>query len=207
MKFTNVFGLYYKLLYTCIMKEELSHTESFKIINEMIAKAKSNYEQSGSFYFLLWGWVVMVANLGHFFLEKFTDYEYPFIFWLLTFPAAGLAIWYSTKKKSASQTTSHFSRIYGQVWMTVGIGILISLVFMSKINFNHSAVILMLAGMGTYISGQLLRFNPLIFGAIALWIAAIVCFNLPQTDQYLVGALGILAGYIIPGYLLKSTEK
>lgn len=189
------------------MKEELSHTESLKIINEMISQAKNNYEQSGSFYFLLWGWVVMIANLGHFILEKFTSFEYPFIFWTLTFPAAGLAAWYGIKQKNKAGSKTHFSSLYGEVWVAMGICMLLSLLFMSKINFNHSAIILMLAGAGTYLSGRMLKFRPLVFGSFALWIAAITCFSLPVTDQYLVGAIGILFGYLIPGYLLKSAEK
>ncbi|MEP3389834.1 MAG: hypothetical protein ABJO02_16710 [Reichenbachiella sp.] len=189
------------------MKEELSHTESLKIINEMIAEAKNNYEQSGSFYFLLWGWVVMIANLGHFILDKYTSFEYPFIFWALTIPAGIAAAWYSSKQKKEAQTTTHLSRLYGEVWAALGVCLILSLFFMSKINYNHSAVILMLAGVGTYLSGRMLKFRPLVFGAIALWTSAIVCFNLPMTDQYLVGAIGILLGYLIPGYLLKSAEK
>lgn len=173
----------------------------------MIAQAKNNYEQSGSFYFLLWGWVVMVANLGHYVLDKFTSFEYPFIFWTLTIPAGILAAWYGTKQKNQARMRSHISRLYGEVWIAIGICILLSLLFMPQLNFNHSAVIMMLAGAGTYLSGRMLRFRPLIFGAIALWVAAIVCFNLPMADQYLVGAIGILAGYLIPGYLLKSAEK
>lgn len=188
------------------MKEELSHTESFKIINEMIAQAKNNYEKSGSFYFLLWGWVVMIANLGHYTLEKFTTYEYPFIFWMLTIPAAIVAAVHGSKQKSNTQAKTHFSRLYGEVWIAVGIGIFLSLIFMEKINHNHSAIIMLLAGIGTFVSGRMLKFKALIFGAIALWIASIVCFNVPITDQYLVGAIGIFAGYLIPGYLLKSAE-
>lgn len=189
------------------MKEELSHTESLKIIDEMIATAKNNYEKSGSFYFLLWGWVVMVANLGHYVLEKFTTFEYPFIFWLLTIPAGILAAVHGSKTKSKARTQSHISRLYGEVWIAIGICIVLTLLFMPQLNYNHSAVIMMLAGAGTYVSGRMIRFRPLIFGAAALWAAAIVCFNLSMIDQYLVGALGIFAGYLIPGYLLKSAEK
>lgn len=173
----------------------------------MIAQAKNNYEQSGSFYFLLWGWVVMIANLGHYILDKFTSFEYPFIFWTLTLPAAALAAWYGSRQTNTTQTKTHFSRMYGQVWTAIGICMAFSLLFMSKLNYNHSALIMMLAGAGTYLSGQMLRFRPLIYGAFALWVASVACFSLPMTDQYLVGALGILAGYLIPGYLLKSAEK
>jgi len=189
------------------MKEELSHTESLKIINEMIVKAKNSYEQCGSFYFLLWGWVVLTANACHFFLEKFTTYQYPFIVWLIALPAIAVTIWYSIRQKNAAMTQSHLSRLYGEVWIGVGVAIVLSLVFMSKINFNHTAIILLVAGIGTYMTGRMLRFRPLILGAVALWLGSIICFNLPVTDQNLVAAISIFAGYLIPGYLLKFAEK
>ena len=172
----------------------------------MISQAKSNFDKSGSFYFLLWGWVVMIANLGHYLLSSYTNYEHPYIFWSLTIPAAVVAIVYGVRKRNNMPAKSHFAQLYGEVWIGVGICILLSLIFMSNINFNHGAVILMLAGIGTYMSGRMLKFMPLVVGAIALWIASAVCFNLPETDQYLVSSIGILAGYIIPGYMLKSAE-
>lgn len=189
------------------MKEELSPTESLKIINEMIAKAKNNFEKSGSFYFLLWGWVVMAANLGHYFLERFTTYEYPFVVWLIALPAIALTISHSMRQRNNAGSQTHLSGLYGQVWMAVGVCLILSLVFMSKINFNHTAIIMMLAGLGTYLSGRMLKFRPLLFGALALWLSSLICFNLPMVDQYLVAAIGILAGYLIPGYLLKSAER
>lgn len=189
------------------MKEELTPDRSFEIINEMISHAKNNYEESGSFYFLLWGWVVMLANLGHFALERFTAYEYPFVVWLLTIPAALISAWHGIRQKDKTTTRTHLSHLYGEIWIGVGIGIVLSLIFMSKLNFNHGAIIMIFAGIGTYMSGRMLKFRPLIFGAIALWLAAVLCFYLPETEQYLVGAIGILAGYLIPGYLLKTAEK
>ncbi|MEO9964970.1 MAG: hypothetical protein ABJF11_04230 [Reichenbachiella sp.] len=189
------------------MKEELSHTESLKIINEMISEAKNSFDKNGSFYFLLWGWVIMIANLSHYILDKYTSYEYPFVVWLITIPAIVATIWYSIKLKSKAQSQSHLTRLYGEVWIGVGISIILSLIFMSKINFNHTAIIMMSAGMGTYLSGRMLKFKPLVFGAIALWLSSLICFTLPMTEQHLVASIGILAGYLIPGYLLKSMEK
>lgn len=189
------------------MKNELTHTESLNIINEMISQAKNNFDKSGSFYFLLWGWVVMLANLGHYMMAKFTTFEHPYIFWLLTIPAAIFSMIYGIRKRNNAVVQTHISSLYGEVWIGVGVCIFLSLVFMSQINFNHGAVIMMLAGIGTYMSGRMLKFMPLVIGAIALWVSAVICFNLPEIDQYLVSSIGILAGYIIPGYLLKSAEQ
>ena len=73
--------------------------------------------------------------------------------------------------------------------------------------YRKFAFILLFAMGGTYISGQMLNFRPLVMGAFALLVSGIVCFNVSMVDQYLVGAIGILLGYLIPGYMLKSRES
>ena len=56
--------------------------ESLKIITQMINKTKVNIRE-GSFYFLLWGWLIMLILLGIFFLEKFTRVIHTEWLWLL----------------------------------------------------------------------------------------------------------------------------
>lgn len=190
-----------------MLEKELTKQESLNLITEMINQAKSNYTRGGSFFFLLWGWTVMLANFGHYYLEKFTDFDRPHLIWALTLPSAVISIIYSVRLGKKSLVTTHLDRMYGQVWLAVGVGVIVSLIFMSRIGFSHNPVILLFAGMGTFISGQMLRFTPLALGGIALWIAAVIGFSVPVVDQYLVGGIGILAGYLIPGYLLKSKEQ
>ncbi|MEQ9307696.1 MAG: hypothetical protein RJQ14_27545 [Marinoscillum sp.] len=188
-------------------EKELSKDESLDLIREMIHQAKSNYQKGGSFHFLLWGWVVMLANFTHYYLDAFTNYEMPYIVWLVTFPAGIISAVYGARQKKRAQVSSHLDRMYGQVWIAVGLGVVITLTFMGKLSYNHNAVILLFASIGTYISGHLLKFKPLIFGGLALAAASIVAFSVTVTDQYLVGGIGIFAGYLIPGYMLKSKEK
>lgn len=188
------------------MKEELSKDESLALITEMIGQAKRNVAKGGSFYFLLWGWVIALANLGHYLIDRFDWYEYPYIVWFLVIPAMIVTLVYSARRGSAAKIVSHYDRIYGQIWMAIFIAIMILLVFMAKLDFNHNAVILLFSGLGTYISGFLLRFKPLILGGIALAISAVIAFNVSVMDQYLVAAVGLVLGYLVPGYLLKRAE-
>jgi hypothetical protein len=188
-------------------ERELTGKESLHLITSMISQAKSNYQKGGSFYFLLWGWVVLVANLGHYYLEAFTDYQQPYIVWLITIPAGIVSGIYGRNQSKRAQVISHLDRLYGQVWVAIGAAVVILLVFMRRLDYNHNAVIMLFSGIGTYMSGAMLRFKPLMVGGIVLGIASIVCFNVSITDQYLVGGIGIFAGYLIPGYLLKNKEK
>ena len=187
--------------------KELTRDESLDVIMNMIGQAKRNIAKGGSFYFLLWGWVVMLANLGHYILDKYDLYDQPYIVWMATIPAGIASGIYGARQGRNATVKSHLDRLYGRMWMAIGVGIVTTLIFMSEVNYNVNAIILMFSSMGTFISGSMLRFKPLILGGIALWISSIIAFNLPVTDQYLVGAIGILAGYLIPGYLLKKAEN
>ena len=189
------------------MKEELSKDESLALITEMIGQAKRNLAKGGSFYFLLWGWVVALANLGHYLIDRFDWFEHPYIVWLLMIPAMIVTIIYSARRDQRSKIVSHYDRVYSHLWIAVFIAIVILLTFMQKLDFNQNAVILLFSGLGTYLSGYLLRFKPLIIGGVALGVSSIVAFNVSVNDQYLVAAIGLVLGYLIPGYLLKRAES
>jgi hypothetical protein len=67
-----------------------------------------------------------------------------------------------------------------------------------------SPYILMLVGFPTFMSGIIIKFRPLIIGGICFWIfALLVNFSGP-----VLGPLGVplsmIAGYLIPGYMLKN---
>lgn len=185
----------------------MTKEESLAVITNMIAQTKKNYSSGSSFYFLLWGWVVMLADFSHYILMKFTDIPHPELVWLVTFPAGIISAIYSVKQRERALAVTHLDKVYGKIWIAVGIAIIMSIIFMSKVEYNHGPIILLNAGVGTFISGSLLRFRPLVFGGIALWVASLIAFNVPMVDQYLVGGFGIFAGYLIPGYMLKRVEK
>ena len=190
------------------MKEsELTNSESLQIITDMIGQAKRNIAQGGSFYFLLWGWVVLIGNFGHYFIAKYDLYPAPYIIWLITIPAVIISIIYSVRQGQKAKVTSQFDKVYGNLWTAIFVVLVTVLVFMSKLSYNHNAVILLLAALGTFVSGRLISFKPLIFGGIALYIGSLVAFNVSVLDQYLVAGMAIILGYLIPGYLLKQAEK
>ncbi len=185
--------------------DELTNEQSLEIITRMIGEAKRSIARGGSFYFLLWGATVAVANFGHYALDK-AEYAMPYLIWLVSLPALVITIIHGKQQGRKNQVSGHFDRIYGHIWLIVGVAMVCTILFMSSINFNHNAVILLLAGAGTYISGCMLRFNPLRIGAIVLVAAACLAFTQSPTDQNLIAGIGIIFGYIVPGVLLKRQE-
>ena len=188
------------------MKNQLTKEQSLEIITRMIAETKHNFRAGGSFFLLLWGWVVAICNFGHYFLEVF-GYPMPYIVWLLVIPAAIATVMKSRTIGSKMVVKTHLDRIYNHIWIACSIGIAIVLVFMHEINMHHNPVILLLAGVGTYMTGIILRFKPIIFGAFALWLAGLVAFLIPGHEQNLLAGIAIIVGYLLPGYLLKKTER
>lgn len=189
------------------MKEsELTNSESLQIITDMIHQAKRNIAKKGSFYFLLWGWVVMVGNFGYYIIASYDLHHAPHIIWSITIPAAIVSIVYSMMQRKAATHTSQIDGVFSNLWMAIFASIVVVLIFMSKMEYNHNAIILLLSGLGTFVSGRLLKFNPLILGGLALWLSGIVAFNVNVVDQCLVGGIAIIVGYLIPGYLLKKAE-
>ena len=189
------------------MEKELSSKEQIKFISEMIYQAKRNFAGERSFYFLLWGWVVSVANFVHYILDIFRLYEAPYLVWLIAIPAAIASIWYGFKKSTTTQVTSHLDKVYASIWIGIIVMIIICLIFMSRINYNHNPIILLFAGLGTFVSGILIKYKPIIIGAIVLWAGACSGLLFSVSNQQLISGIAVFLGYLIPGYMLKKAEK
>ena len=57
--------------------------------------------------------------------------------------------------------------------------------------------------MPTVISGSILRFWPLIVGGVTCWVLSILSPFVAYEYQLLLLAAAVVAGWIIPGYLLR----
>ena len=186
--------------------ENLTAQQSLDLITNMIKQTQSNLRQN-SVYFLLWGWVIAICNLGMYVLSNFTDFERPYFIWLATIPAWIITIIIGSKQSKSSTVTTHLDNINMWLWIALAISIFPSILFGSKIGWMINAVVLMPVGLCTFVSGILLRFKPLIFGGIVIWIAGALCYWVAPIDQYLVGALAMILGYLVPGYMLRAAKK
>lgn len=182
-------------------ENKLTAEESLDIITNMINEAKSKVQRNG-FYFLLWGWVVALANLGMYILYQI-DYPYPFIVWSITIPAWIISMVRGFREGKTPGAKSHLDLISTWLWLSFGITIFILIAFGRTINFNLNPVILTVSAIPTFLSGMLIRFRPLVFGGVAFWAFGIVSFLLPKETQPLIGAIAVICGYLVPGYMIN----
>jgi hypothetical protein len=180
--------------------------ESLRIITEMIDRTKKIIGQ-GSFYLLFWGWLVFFCSFSEYLLHKFTDYASPWKVWLLVIPGVAVSMVYGFLKGRKAKVHSYTAAIYMWTWL----GFLVSAVVLYAVVWGRwelfSPLILTLVAVPTFISGVILKFRPLIIGAVSFWIFALVSrFTGPDIAPLAV-PVAMLTGYLIPGYLLKRKEN
>lgn len=185
--------------------ENLTARQSLDIIAAMIQEAKGNVQRN-NFFFLFWGWVVVLANLGMYALTML-DYQHPYGVWIITVPAWIYTLYkiFTTNKKERS--ISHFDRISARLWISYSITLFLLVFFGFKINFQLNPVILAISAIPTIVSGTVLNFKPLMIGGLAFWVSAVICFLVPMESQPLIGAVAIACGYLIPGYMLRNRKE
>lgn len=185
---------------------DFSPHQSLDLIQSMINQAQGNLMKN-SFYFILWGWAIFLANLGMYGLYKFSDFPYPYLVWLIAIPAWVITMVYGSRQGSQAGKKTHLDRINMWLWISFGLSIIPFIIFMQKIGFNVNPVVLVLTAIPTFLTGIMLKFRPLILGGISFYAFGIICFMVNPLDQYLVGAVAIACGYLVPGYLLRATRE
>ncbi len=187
-------------------EKELSPEESLDLIQDMIGRARRRFTDN-SIFFLLWGWVVMLGSLTHYFLGNFTDYEMPYIGWVLTVPAFIFSMVYGARKGRQQTTRLYTDRVYGWLWVMLGVVMFTMVFYGENLNWQIVPLTMLMAAVGTVVSGAMMKFRPLQIGGACFLILGIVSFQLDESTQMLLMAVAVLIGYLIPGYMMKTKAK
>jgi len=175
----------------------------------MIENTKAKFQDNGFFY-LLWGWLVLFASSSHFVMFQM-GIEYFWAAWPVAMTAGGITsgiVGYRMGKKAQVKTI--FDTTIVSLWYAFTVTLFVILVSAGagKISWNMANVLIIaLYGLGTFISGSMMQFKPLVFGGIFSWVAAGVGIFLPAMYSMPLVSVSILVAYLIPGYMLKSRAK
>ncbi|MBA3970822.1 MAG: hypothetical protein H0X46_01515 [Bacteroidetes bacterium] len=186
-------------------EKQLTQEESLRIIHEMIAAAKNDVK-ADAFIFLLWGWLVFIASIAQFILIKM-NMEWNSAPWLLMPVGGVITIVYSIRKGKQDKTKTNVTESLKYTWIAFTAALFIIMFFNRMEVLQVLPCIMVLYGMGLFLSGGALKFKPLIYGGIFCWLCAIAGFEVQNLYQLLILAVAVLGGYIIPGYLLKMNNK
>jgi hypothetical protein len=190
------------------MPDSFSPEQSLQLIQSMIEKTKSNISQN-RFYFLFWGWLVFSTVLAQFILKVVFQYTHHYLVHLMVIPAVVITIYYAkTHHKRTHRTYIGESMSY--LWTGIGISFFILSFLISNLQegfLNGYPFFILFYGLGTFVSGRILQFKPLVIGGIVNWILACLCIFVSFDYQMLIAALAILTSYIIPGHLIRPNQK
>jgi hypothetical protein len=75
-----------------------------------------------------------------------------------------------------------------------------------NIDWLLSQYMLMLA-LGTFVTGGILKFKPLIYSSISFIVLAQVSFFFQGEIKILLAALSFITGLIVPGHILYSKRQ
>jgi hypothetical protein len=191
------------------MEEKFSPQDSLLLIQAMIDKTKVDLGEN-RIYFLFWGWLSFVAILGQFFLKVVVQYKHHYLVWLMMVPAVIITVIYSLRQHKKKQKKTYIGDSMSNLWTGVGVSffVLSCIITMQKEGWNYSyPFFILLYGLGTFVSGKILQFRPLIIGGIFNWLLAIAASFVSFDYQLLFAAAALLTSYIIPGHLLPTSKN
>ena len=191
-----------------MQQEKFSPEQSLQLIQTMISKTKQDMSDN-SIYFLVWGWITFIACAGQFILKHILQYEQHYQVWWLVVIGIIFSIYQGIKDGKKQNAKTYVGDSIKYLWMGMGISYFVLSMILSKIGWGSAVFpfFILLYGLGTFISGNILQFKPLIIGGIIAWALAIGAVYVTYDYQMLFGAAAILVSYIIPAYLLRSRNK
>jgi hypothetical protein len=124
------------------------------------------------------------------------------------FVAVGFIIMFFYKSKTGNRNLiiTHLDRVLTTLWLSAGVIFVLIILFCYYDESYPTPYILAITGMATFISGMVVRFSPLIAGGVLFAVISIVSIFIPGLSQPLLVAIALVLGFLIPGYLLKTSK-
>lgn len=188
------------------MERELTPSESLKLIETMIGQAKQSFHRN-SFYFLLWGVLLILAMGVNYFLAVKGDVRGGYAWAVAGVLGGVISMVHSRREGKRVRTATAMDSLMLWVWVAFLATLLTSMVGSSLASGSMSvASIMVITGMPTFISGHLVRFRPLIWGGMLFWVLGAIAFFVDVRTVVVLYIAAMLFGYLVPGYLLKRQE-
>ena len=183
----------------------MNTTESLEIIENMYQESKKTLHRN-SFYFILWGILLIIAGITEFIL--FGEGNFWLVWPIVSALGAIASFIYGFKESRIAGGQTSGDRITSFTWGAFGFILVLGIVYAVMNQLAPHAIALMMAGAATFISGGISRFKPFIWGGILLEVGAIICaFFVDNSMQGLVFAISIFMGYVLPGIALRKAEN
>jgi hypothetical protein len=188
------------------MDKDLTPEQSLATIESMIAEAKRSFHRN-SFYFLLWGALLIVAMAFNLAMARMNNPIGSYAWGVIGIVGGLVSFLHGARESKRLPVRTAMDRVIMWLWFAFVITMLTIIVGAGTVGYaTPIGSIMVLTGLPTFVSGQLMRFRPLIFGGILFWILGTISFFVDVQVMALLYIAAMLFGYIVPGYLLKRQE-
>lgn len=182
--------------------------DQLNLIEEMISQSKTRISE-GSIFYLLWGWLVIIAAAFNYYMLVIEQSNYHWIAWPILMTIGGIvSAIIGAKKGRNSSVKTYVDRALNYLW--IGFTISLIMVLISMVKYGPQTVypiIILLYGLGTFVSGGILKFKPLIWGGALCWLIGAIAVYADFPQQLLLLSAAVLFSYILPGYMLSKSDK
>ena len=189
----------------------LSGSDSIRIIEQMIGRAKQEEKDSGRGW-IIWGWMLFLASIVNYIMILIAAPN-PYFVWVI-FGIGSLAfVLFSIIRKRflvkgeqgvKTYTNELVDKLGAAFFISLGIMVIGNDVTGMNLTGVNFAYLLILYGFWMYIHASAFRFNLLKAGAFINWAGAIIIFIFYKElgkNILLVHAACVALGYIIPGHI------
>lgn len=187
--------------------KKLNEQESLELIAQMIRNTKTRVKKNGGLPFLIWGYTTVVVSILVWYVVVSTRrYEWQCLWFLL--PAVSCTLTYFMVRKDKEPVVKTFvDQVIKYIWMIFGWTVfLVSCLGMIR-QMPILFLILLLLGMGTMLTGLIVRFKPVIIGGLFGMLSSLLCLWLEGTDQILAFAPAFIFMMIIPGHIMNRMSS
>jgi hypothetical protein len=199
------------------MDTNFNHEQSLTLINEMILRARNNVKKGGTYSMIFWGYcTAALAIINCVLLNTLNNPEQSFWVWFFMLPACAVSYFIERKVYRETLVKTHIDMIGGMVWA----GFLISFAVFTCIihTVSHKfevyqifmlniPVIMIMLGMGQFVSACIYRHKMWYAIASMTWAGAVVCAFFDVDMQFIVFAVCAILGFAIPGHILIHQTK
>ena len=208
------------------METKLTEQESLAIISEMIKQARNNLQKGSGNAMIFSGLLVSVTAILNVILAVILSKmninpNYSFWIWCLMIPGFYIKSLIDKKVNRKSMVKTHIDTIIAAIWKgyVYSIGALLAVIFVIGFGKNFyevfyliNPIILILVGLAEFVTAKACRFKPYFYGAIIMWLGALVCTASmwlwePVIIQFFILAVCMIFGFVIPGYQLNKLAK
>ena len=185
--------------------KQLNAAESIALISRMIDNTRNRMLRNSGRPFLVWGYVTVFTTLlvmGA--VYYFQDPKWN-ILWMLLPVLGALLMWLTRDKHTEGKVSTFVDRVINNVWLVMGLTawFVSMLALFTPMRLPILFIILLIMGMGTTVTGLIIRFTPTAVGGVAAIILAPFTLIAGNMWQPLLFIAGFVVMMIVPGHILN----